>query len=117
VNTLPTNVIPFPSKSAAEAIEAELEIELDAQDPTPTDELQLWSALTLGALQKQLTGHEDDQRFSAARALVDNLAKQFASADPIDIANYFLAIEAIASIQGHSLDRLDELEAIDPIAA
>jgi len=72
-------------------------------------ELQLWSALTLGALQKQLTGHEADPKFSEARRLVDILAVQFSTANPIDIANYFEAVEALAAIKGDGRNRLDEI--------
>lgn len=72
-------------------------------------ELQLWSALTLGALQKQLTGHENDPKFSEARTLVDGLATQFATANPIDIANYFEAVEALAAIKGDGRSRLDSI--------
>lgn len=81
------------------------------------DDLQLWSALTLGSLQKQLTGHEDDPRFEAARDLVDHIARQFATSNPIEIADYFEAIEAIASLKSDSRSNLDELDAFDPLAA
>ena len=115
MNSLPANVIAFPVADQTE--ELELDLELEAQPETSAEDLQLWSALTLGSLQKQLTGHEDDPRFSAARALVDNLAAQFSTADPIDIADYFLAIETLASLKGHGLDRLNELDTVDPLAA
>lgn len=110
MNSLPTNVISFPARAAEE------DLEFDAQSEH-SDDLQLWSALTLGSLQKQLTGHEDDPSFSAARDLVDELAKQFSTANPIDIANYFQAIQELAILKGEALSRLDELESIDPLAA
>lgn len=73
--------------------------------------LQLWSALTLGALQKQIEGHEDDPRFSNAVTLIDSLAKQFSTANPIDIADYFEAIESLAALKSvESLDRLNQIE-------
>lgn len=94
------------------------EDELQAFDgATQEHELQLWSALTLSSLQKQLTGHEDDPRFSEARRLVDELARQFASSDPLAIADYFEAISALAALKEDGLNRLDELEAFDPLAA
>ena len=111
-STSTSNVIDFPGRDASTEIP-----ERDDFDYAPDAGVQLWSALTLGSLQKQLTGHEDDPRFSAARALVDNLAKQFATANPIDIADYFLAIETLDSLKGNSRARLDELDDSEYIAA
>lgn len=91
--------------------------EIEDFPTTPAEDLQLWSALTLGSLQKQLTGHEDDPRFSAARTLVDRIAQQFSTADPIDIADYFEAIEALAVLKTDSRSRLDEIGDIDHLAA
>lgn len=79
---------------------------------TNENEVQLWSALTLGALQKQIEGHENDPKFSDAKKLVDELATNFALANPIDIANYFEAIAAVASLKSpESINRLNSIEA------
>lgn len=92
--------------------------ELDPTTSSRNEDIQLWSALTLATLQKQLTGRENDPRFSDARGLVDQIALNFSSTNPIEIADYFQAIAAIAAIDNEeSANRLNELEALDPIAA
>lgn len=105
-----SNVIDFISGETLDALP-----ETDA--PTSGEDIQLWSALTLGSLQKQLTGHEADPRFSNARRLVDELAKKFSTANPIDIADYFEAIEALSALNTDGPNRLDELDGFDPLAA
>lgn len=110
-SSTPSNVIDFVSRETLDETEA------TAGHSAPAEDLQLWSALTLGSLQKQLTGHENDPRFEAARNLVDQIARQFASSNPIEIADYFEAIEAISALKTDGRSRLDELDAYDPLAA
>lgn len=110
-SSTPSNVIDFVSRETLDETEATAGHSASAED------LQLWSALTLGSLQKQLTGHENDPRFEAARNLVDQIARQFASSNPVEIADYFEAVEAISALKSESRSRLDELDAYDPLAA
>ena len=80
-SSTPNNVIDFVSRENLDTAEE--------QFATSAEDVQLWSALTLGSLQKQLTGHEDDPRFEAARDLVDAIARKFATSNTLAIADYF----------------------------
>lgn len=112
MHSSPNNVISLSTGKPVETDDPTLKIpELDEVD------LQLWSALTLGALQKQLVGQENEPGFAVAKAVVDNLATQFATTDTIDIANYFEAISRVSALSSDSAMRLDELEFFDPQAA
>lgn len=79
-------------------------------------DFQLWSALTLGSLQTKLTGTESDPRFNEANELVDRLAKQFAASDPVSIADYFEAIQAV-SLVTNGRDALEEISEPEYFAA
>lgn len=104
MNSASTNVINFHAKKPS-ATSTNTVV-------TNENEIQLWSALTLGALQKQIEGHEHDPEFSNAKKLVDELAENFALANPIDIANYFEAIAAVTSLKSpESIERLNSIEA------
>lgn len=81
------------------------------------NDLQLWSALTLGSLQTKLTGTKSDPHFDRANDLVDRLAEQFATSEPVSIADYFEAVQVISSLSSNGVDYLDEVPEPEFIAA
>lgn len=80
------------------------------------EDVQLWSALTLGSLQTKLTGTQSDPRFDEANELVDRLAKQFAASDPVSIADYFEAVQVV-SLLTTGKDALEEVSETEYFAA
>lgn len=120
-----SNVIDFASHKAQKEVDGfEGSFDFDSaensyeKDHQLGEDIQLWSALTLGSLQKQLTGREEDPQCAEAKILVDELARRFATTGALDIAAHFEAVAAVASaLNPNHFDRLQEIEAADPQAA
>jgi len=85
-------------------------MEITANNPhteAAVDTEQLWSVLTLRALEEQLAASKEIEGFVEVRALVDELSTEFARRDPLYIANLFEAVQAVAELRGRTLDDVE----------